>query len=275
MFRRFTLSRREWLMTVSASAAFAAAPSQRPFGVQLEAVRDALAKDPDRTLKAIAVAGYTEVEGYARRESLALAPKIRQSGLTLRSCVIETPLITADWENYPQFKQLPLKDAIESLKDGGVEYCSMGIIPLGARGDGEDFFRRTADRMNAAGELCRKAGIKFVWANQDFEFQGTPGLRPIDIYRDRLDTNLVKLEVDVVWLAAAKLNPVEFLKQWKGRVSLVRLRNKSKDVFAPIAEGEIEFAAVLKAARAAGAKYYFVYDDMENLSGALGYLKKL
>jgi sugar phosphate isomerase/epimerase len=275
MPRRFTLSRREWLMTVSASAALAAAPPQRPFGIQLEAVRDALTKDPDQTLKAIAAAGYTEVEGYARRESLALLPKIRQSGLTLRSCVIETPLITADWDNYPQFKQLPLKDAIQSLKDAGAEYCSMGVIPLGARGDGEDFFRRTADRMNAAGELCRKAGMKFVWANQDFEFQGTLGLRPIDIYRDRLDPNLVKLELDVVWLAAVKLNPVEFMKQWKGRVALVRLRNKAKDSFAPIGEGEIDFGAIMKAAQAAGAKYYFVYDDMENLSKALTWLKKL
>ncbi|HWE48336.1 MAG TPA: sugar phosphate isomerase/epimerase [Bryobacteraceae bacterium] len=274
MSPRSALNRREWLLTVSASA-IAATTSQRPLGVQLEAVRDNLAKDPDQTLKAIAAAGYTEVEGYARRESIVLAPKIKQYGLNLRSCVIETPLITADWDNYPQFKQLSLKDAIDSLKEAGVEYCVMGAIPLGARGDGDDFFRRTADRMNAAGDLCRKAGMKFAWPNQDFEFQGTPGLRPIDIYRDRLDSKLVTLEIDVVWLAAARLNPVEVLKQWKGRVSLVRLRNKAKDAFAPIAQGEIDFAAVMKAAQSAGAKYYFVYDDPENLPKAIAYLKKL
>jgi sugar phosphate isomerase/epimerase len=276
MSRRFALSRREWLLTVSASAsAFAAPPAPRPFGVQLEAVRDELTKDPDLTLKAIAAAGYTEVEGYARRESLALAPKIRQYGLTLRSCTIETPLMTADWENYPQFKQLSLKDAIESLKDAGVEYCSMGIISSGARGDGDDFLRRTADRMNVAGELCRKAGMKFVWPNQDFEFKGMPGLRPIDIYLERLDSKLVTLELDVVWIAAARINPVDLLKQWRGQVSLVRLRNKAKDSFAPINDGEIDFAAIMKAGRPAGVKYYFVYDDLDNLGKALAYLKTL
>jgi sugar phosphate isomerase/epimerase len=129
--------------------------------------------------------------------------------------------------------------------------------------------------MNAAGELCRKAGMKFVWPNQDFEFQGPLGLRPIDIYRDRLDPKFVTMELDVVYIAAARLNPVELLKQWKGRVSLIRLRNKSKDSFAPIDAGEIDFAAILKAAQAAGVKYYFVYDELENLGKALAYLKKL
>lgn len=273
MSRRFTLSRREWLLTVSASA-FAASP-QRSFGIQLEAVRDALLKDPDQTLKTLAAAGYTEVEGYARRETLALTPKIRQYGLTLRSCVIETPLVTADWENYPDFKQLPIKDAIESLKDAGVEYCSMGVISPGARGDGDDFFRRTADRMNAAGELCRKAGMKFVWPNQGFEFEGKPGLRPIDIYCDRLDPKLVMLEMDVAWVTAVKLNPVELLKDWKGRVPLVRLRDQANGSYAAIGEGKIDFAAVLKAGQAAGVKHYFVYDEMDHPGKALTYLKTL
>ncbi len=277
MSRRFTLSRREWLLTVSASALTAtAAPSpQRSFGIQLEAVRDALQKDPDQTLKAIAAAGYTEVEGYARRETLALAPKIRQYGLTLRSCVIETPLVTADWENYPDFKQLPIKEAIEGLKDAGVEYCSMGVISPGARGDGDDFFRRTADRMNAAGELCRKAGMKFVWPNQGFEFEGKLGLRPIDIYRDRLDPKLVMLEMDVAWVAAVKLNPVELLKDWKGRAPLVRLRDQANGSYTAIGEGKIDFAAVLKAGQAAGVKRYFVWDEMDHPGKALTYLKTL
>jgi sugar phosphate isomerase/epimerase len=247
---------------------------QRTFGMQLEAVRTALAKDPDPTLKAIASAGYTEVEGYGRRETLALLSNIRQSGLTVRSCVMEAPLITTDWENYPDFKPLPLPEAIDGMKAAGIEYCAMGAISPGARGDGDDFFRRTADRMNAAGELCRKAGMKFVWPNQAFEFEGKPGGRPIDIYHDRLDPKLVAFEMDVFWVSVAKHDPVELLKEWKGRVPVMRLRDKLKDSFAAIGEGEINFAAILKAAQAAGTKDYFVYDDSGNFGKALSYLKK-
>ena len=274
MSGKFTLSRREWLASVTASA-LAAAPASRAFGIQLEAVRARLKSDPDQTLKAIASAGYTEVEGFARRETLALLPKIRQYGLTVRSCVTETPLITADWENYPEFKPLPLPEAIDSMQAAGIEYFSMGIISPGARGDGDDFFRRTADRMNAAGDLCRKAGLKFVWANQAFEFEGRPGSRPIDIYRERLDPKLVALEMDVFRVTVARKDPVELFKQWKGRVPLLRLRDKLKDSFAPVGEGEINFHAILKAAQAAGTKYSFVYDDAGDFSKALTYLKNV
>jgi sugar phosphate isomerase/epimerase len=69
-------------------------------------------------------------------------------------------------------------------------------------------------------------------------------------------------------------DPVELLKQWKGRVPLLRLRDKLKDSFAAIGEGEIDFPAVMKAAQAAGTKDYFIYDDFDNFGKALAYLKK-
>jgi sugar phosphate isomerase/epimerase len=242
--------------------------------MQLEAVRSELLKDPDPILKAIAAAGYKEVEGYARRDTLTLLPKIRQYGLNVRSCVLEPPLITTDWENYPEYKPVPLPEAIEGMKAAGIEYCSMGTIPPGARGDGDDFFRRTADRMNAAGELCRKAGMKFVWANEGFEFEGGPGGRPIDIYRERLDSKLVGFEMDVLWVRFARVDPVELLKEWKGRVPLVRLRDKRKDAFTAIGEGDMDFPAILKAAQGAGTKYFFVYDDADHFAKAIEYLKR-
>jgi len=228
------------------------------FGVSLDSVRDA-----EETLKAAAAAGYTEVEGSGLKATLALVPTIRQYGLALRSCVIDPQLIT-------DFHPVEFEQAILGLKDAGVEYCIMGVISAGARGDGDDFFRRTADRMNAAGELCRKAGLRLAWANEGFEFEGRPGGRPIDIYRDRLDPKLVALEVDVLWVR----DLAALLKEWRGRVPIVRLRDKLKDSYASIGEGELNFAEILKAAQTAGAKHYIVYDDADKLGKALAYLKR-
>ncbi len=256
------VSRREWLAGIAVSA-LAAVPKTQAFGVQLEAGQ----ADPEAFLKAAAAAGYTEVEGYGRRETLSLLPKIRQCGLTPRSCIIESGLIT-------DFQPGPLTDAIEALKQAGVEYCPMSIISPGARGDGDDFFRRTADRMNAGGELCRKAGLKLAWANEAFEFEGGRGSRPIDIYRERLDPKYVVFEMDVVQVRIARQNPVELLKQWKGRVPLVRLRDKLKNSWAAVGQGETDLPAILKAAQAAGARDYFVYDDPANLRKALEVLQK-
>jgi len=250
------LNRREWLTAVAAQI-LAAAPAPPTFGVSLDGVRD-----PGETLKAASAAGYTEVEVSGLKATLALMPKIRQYGLTVRSCVIDAQLIT-------DFHPVEFEQATAGLKDAGVEYCIMGVISAGARGDGDDFFRRTADRMNAAGELCRKAGLKLAWANEGFEFEGRAGGRPIDIYRERLDSKLVAYEMDVLWVR----DPVELLKEWKGRVPIVRLRDKLKDSYASIGEGQLDFGAILKAAQTAGVKHYIVYEDTDKLAKAFSYLR--
>jgi sugar phosphate isomerase/epimerase len=223
------LSRRECLQVIVATAVRAATTPARVTGVQLHSVRAALKKEPDRVLQALAGIGFKEVEGFSRPETVALAPKIKQYGLTVRSCQVETPLLTANWELYPDLKQVTLPEAIDSLAGAGVEYFTMGYISPGARGDGDDFYRRTADRMNAAAELCRKSGLRFAWQNHAFEFEGQPGHRPIDIYRERLDQRLVGIELDVFWASVAGQDPLRLLKEWKGHVPLLHLNDKAKD----------------------------------------------
>lgn len=267
------VSRREFIGGLPVASAWCAAPSVRVTGVQLYAVRAGLKKDPDATLKALAGIGFNDVEGYNRTASVALAPKLKEYGLTLRSCQVEAPLITNNWEQSPDLKQISLKEAIDTVAGAGAEYFTMGYISPGARGDGEDFFRRTGDRMNAAAEQCRKAGLKFAFQTHAFEFAGRPGLRPIDLYKERLDPKLVGMELDVFWASVAGQDVRHLLRDWKGHVPLMRLADKATGVphqfdeaigngaFAEMGEGDIDFAAILKTAAASGAKYYFVGQD--------------
>jgi sugar phosphate isomerase/epimerase len=265
-------------------------------GAQLYSVRGILKRDPDGVLKAIAGIGYKEVEGYHRLDTIALAPRIKETGLAVRSCQTETPLITADWENYPEFKQVPLKAAIEGLSGAGIEFFKMGYIAPGARGDGDDFYRRTADRMNAAAELCRRSGLKFIWQNHAFEFAGRPGLRPIDIFRDRLDPKLVRMEIDPFWAGLAGQDPIRLLKEWKGSVSFLRLDDKAEKAkavpvqfeetigpgaYAEPGAGVLDLPAIIKAARSAGVQYYLAGideaggDPIESLRRSFAYFRNL
>jgi sugar phosphate isomerase/epimerase len=286
------LSRRACLKLVAASTLSAAAPQTHVTGVQLYAVRAALKRDPDRALQAVAGIGFNEVEGFSRPETVALAPKIKQYGLTLRSCQIETPLLTGNWDQYPDLKQVTLPEAIDSLAAAGAEYFTLGYISPGARGDNDDFFRRTADRMNAAAEPGRKSGLRFAWQNHAFEFEGEPDKRPIDIYKERLDQKLVGLELNVFWAAVAGQDPLRLMKEWKGRVPLLQLSDKSKDAprqfsenlgvgaFVEAGSGDVDFPAILKAAAAAGVKAQFIGQDetlgdpIENLRHSFAYLNR-
>lgn len=289
------LTRRQWLATLplARAAAMKTPAESRPLGAQLYSIRGALKQTPDETLKAVAAIGYKEVEGYNRLDTIALAPRIEAAGLKARSCRTETPLITADWENYPEFRQVTLTKAIDSLAGAGIGFFVMGYIPSGARGDADDFYRRTADRMSAAAELCRKSGIQFVWQNHAFEFAGRPGMRAIDIFQERLDAKLVRLELDPFWASVAGQNPIELLKEWKGRVSLMHLNDKTRGVpvqfeqtigpgaWAEPGSGSLDFPALMKAARAAGVQHYFAGpeettgDPLESLRRSFGYFKSL
>jgi sugar phosphate isomerase/epimerase len=292
-----TLTRREWIATASTAAAASTFPTlnaamPRPLGVQLYTVRNILMKESDRVLKTIAEIGYTEVEGN-RADLIELLPKIRQYGLKPVSCHIETPLITKTWDQYPDFKEMKLEDAIDSAKKIGVSYFTLAYISPGARGDGDDFYRRIADRMNAAGELCRKAGMQMAYHNHAYEFGGKPGQRPIDIFFDRLDPQLVKMELDVFWLSIAGQDPVEALKKWKGRVALLHLKDKASDAphlfaenvpagaFQEVGSGVLNFPAILKAAPAAGVRHYIVEQDqtpgdpLDSLRKSFNYLKTI
>ncbi len=287
------LTRREWMLAAASTASVRAATPPRVWGVQLATLGGAIRREPGRILKAVADIGFREVEGATRPEALLMLPRIREHGLTLRSCFVETPLVTADWERYPHLIPVALEEAIASLKEAGVEYFVVRYIEPGARGDGEDFYRRTADRMNRAGELCRKAGMKLAYHNHAFEFGGRPGLRPIEIFRERLDPKLVLLELDVFWASVAGQDPLEVMKQWKGRLGPLHLGDKARGVkpqadeailpgaAVELGAGELELPAILKAAGNAGVHSYFVEhenmegDPLESLRKSFAYLRSL
>jgi len=285
-------TRRDWL---AGAAAFTAgtlltAAMPRPLGAQLYTVRNILMKESDRVLKTIAEIGYTEVEGN-RTDLIELLPKIKQYGLKPVSCHIETPLVTNAWDKYPDLKPMKLEDAIDTAKKVGVDYFTLAYIMPTARGEGLEFYRKTADNMNHAGELCRKAGLQFAYHNHAYEFAGKVGERPIDVFFERLDHKLVAMEMDVFWLSVAGEDPVASLAKWKGRVALLHLKDKAKDAphqfaenmpagaFQEVGSGLIDFHAILKAAPGAGVKHYIVEQDqtpgdpLDSLRKSFNYLK--
>jgi sugar phosphate isomerase/epimerase len=99
------------------------------------------------------------------------------------------------------------------------------------------------------------------------------GTRVFDRMFAKTDPALVKFEVDVFWLTVGGVDPVAFLKEHKGRVPLLHLKDKASDqkvqynenvpkaTFKEVGSGSIDFPAILRTAKDIGVKHYFVEQD--------------
>ena len=241
-------------------------PAEHAIGVQLYTVRTILPKDPDAVLKGIADLGYEEVEG-GQATLAAQLPIYRKYGLKCPSIGLETPLVTGVGTP-PQ--GVTLDSALAQAKEAGAEFVGIGYS--GPQKDA-DAYKRVCDGMNKTGEAAKKVGLEFTYHHHAYEFGGEPGKRAWDYYMQYWDPNAVKLCMDVYWLSIAGQDPAAMITQYAGRLRLIHLKDKAFGTpvqydqnvkpysFKEVGTGVVDFPAVLKAAKAANVRHYFVEQD--------------
>lgn len=291
------LSRRS-LLCMAASAAMAES-RVRKFspGVQLYTVRDQLSRAPEATLEAIAELGYREVE-MLRSQVKTIAPLLPRLQLRPVSLHFETPLVTGNYKAW-QDADMPsiesdasYQQSLELAQKHAFRYIVFNYLTPEER-LGLDFYRSLAEKLNAAAAEAQRAGLQFCYHNHDFEFEPKPGGRPIDVLLDRLDRNLVALEVDVFWVSMAGVDAADFLRQHAGRVALVHLKDRAKgtpvhydiatvpnETFRAVGSGDLPFSKILAAVCDTKAKHAFVEQDFSRdpisaLRQSFTYLKRV
>lgn len=275
------LTRRLLLRQTAAAFPFARAlaQSRRAVGLALYTVRNIVLNRPAEVLKAVADLGYTEVE-IMRSQVAVLTPHLKRLAIKPVSMHFETPLITGNWQAWKDAEMPPIEDtytfekALEVAGEGGIPNVVFNYLPPKERGE-LDYYRSLSDKLNAAAEKCRAAGLRLWYHNHNFEFMPKTGGRPIDVLLERLDRKLISLEVDLFWVSMAGLDPVEFVRQQTGRVVAVHLKDRApnvsvprydissvpKDTYEEVGRGVLNFAEIFKAAARAGVKHYFIEQD--------------
>lgn len=266
-------------------------------GVQLYTVRDLIVKQPREILQSIADIGYREVE-VLRNQVKLIAPILPQVKLRPISLHFETPLLTGNWKAWKDADMPPIErgvtfeDCIPLARDHGFQYLVFNYLSPEER-LGLDFYRSLAEKLNGAAEKCAAAGLRFCYHNHDFEFQPKPGGRPIDVLLERLDKNLVGLEVDTFWVSMAGVNAAEFLRQHADRVELVHLKDRAKNTpvhydiatvpnstYKELGTGDLPLREILEAVSQTRAKHVFVEQDFSanpiaSLRQSYAFLKKV
>jgi sugar phosphate isomerase/epimerase len=225
-----------------------------------------MAKDFEGTLAKVAAAGYQEVEfaGYFDQDPKKVRAILDRHKLTAPSAHID--YATVDTK---------LNQAIEAAHAIGHRFLVNPWLEEDMRKQ-PDVWKRVSATFNKAGETCKKAGIQFAYHNHHFEFVPSNGVTPIDVLLKECDANLVKLELDLCWIAVARQDPLALFQRYPGRFPLVHVKGLKK-----VPEGQppvpfdqaipnitdvgssdiIDWKRIFARSSQAGIQHYFVEHD--------------
>ncbi|SDB34530.1 Sugar phosphate isomerase/epimerase [Flavobacteriaceae bacterium MAR_2010_188] len=235
-------------------------------GLALYTVRDDMSKDAKATLKAVADAGYKNIEaaGYENGKFYNMTPKEFKKLLDeLNLKPISTHQGSVTMENADAM--------IADVKAAGFKYFVIPVPPMGmftynAEARSMGMKGTVADLtkiLNTLGEKCQKAGLKLLYHNHDFEFKkNEEGIVPIEYMLENTDPKYVNFQMDLFWVTKAGASPVAYFEKYPHRFKIWHVKDMSEDgVFAPVGTGTIDFKNILAQKELSGMKYYMVEQD--------------
>lgn len=285
------ITRRTFVKQVGAcaSAAFVLPqPRRYKLGLQLYTIRAALRQDVDGTLDRVAGIGYEELETYGfDPEGLryyGLDAKAFAQRLTDRK--LSTPTGHYDLNRYVKTSVDDLKRYMDRCIQGartlGQSYITWPLIDADSRTI--DGFKVVAERLNIIGQQAKQAGLQVAYHNHDFEFVDQNGTRGYDIILKETDPGLVKLQMDLYWVARASQTPHDLFKRAPGRFVMWHVKDVhpvSRD-YTEVGNGTIDFTKIWPDAELAGLKHFFVeqggnftHDPIRSITDSAEYVKRV
>ncbi|MDV6375609.1 sugar phosphate isomerase/epimerase family protein [Deinococcus arenicola] len=236
-------------------------------GLQLYTLRDQLAQDFLGTLDAVARSGITEVElagEYGGLDGPALRAALTERGLTATAAHIGGEALEND-----------LAGQVHFLQGVGVTR----VVYPWFKGE-EAQWLALADQLEGWAMELAGAGLSLSYHNHDHEIRDHLDGQPIlDLLLERAPS--LGLELDTAWVHAGGLDPVEYLRRYADRTTLVHLKDLRREGdgwrTVELGAGEVPLAAILDAVPA-GASVFYEQDQADGLNSlrtSLAFLKTL
>lgn len=251
-----------------------ASPRQlEKIGLQLYTLRAELAEDFEGTLRDVAAFGYDEIEldGMHGWDPADVKTLLDELGMD--------PV--ASHIRYSTLLQKP-DEAIEETLAVGSEYLVLAFLPFGQRNT-LDKWRGWVDTMNSVGAKCREAGLQFVYHNHNWEFEEMDGAIPYELILNGIDRDLVKMELDLYWLALGGEQPQTWFERYPGGFVLAHVKDMAdteKREMVDVGDGQLDFGGTFAMAPQSGMKHFFVEHDettapMQTIEKSFNYLRQL
>ena len=199
------------------------------------------------TLRMLAEAGYTEVEGFGSmlaspEQACELKAQLNICGLTMPTAHAGLDILENDPANL-----------VAAAQELGIRrvYCphlSPELRPQDAAG-----WAAFGERLVELGAPLRDAGIGMGWHNHDFEFKFTsPGVAALDDMFS--STAALEWQIDVAWLIVARQDPLEWIEKYGSMITAVHIKDiapqgecADEDGWADPGCGTVDWPAIMAA----------------------------
>src|SRR6266481_2906840 len=232
-----------------------------PVGLQLYSLRADFTNDVPGTLEKVRGFGIRNVELAG---TYNLSPEKFKEMLDVKGLkAISTHF---PYERY----STDLEGIMHDAKALGLKYVGCAWIPHSGTFD-EKTCREAIAVFNHAGETLAKSGLRFFYHTHGYEFQPFGQGTLFDLLLSETNPKFVHYQMDIFWIVHPGQDPVKLLQKYGSRFELVHVKDMKKgtptglltghsDVANDVAlgAGTLDWPAILKAAKKARVKYYFI-----------------
>ena len=214
------------------------------------------------TLKMVAEAGYSQVEGYgslyASLDDIgALKAALQENGLAMTSGHLGLDMVEED----------PTR-VIEIARELDMSQIFVPHLAADQRPDDADGWRAFGARLAEAGKPLRDAGLAFGWHNHDFEF-ASEGSHPMDMILEGGPD--LDVELDVAWVARGGQDPLVWIEKLADRIVAAHVKdiapegeNTDEDGWADVGHGTMDWPALISALKKVDCKLFVLEHDNPN-----------
>jgi len=225
--------------------------------IQLYTLRDFCKTVPDleKTAKKVKKIGYKAVQASGLGVSPSEAKKVfADNGLT----------VCATHESGDLILKSP-NEACERLHQIGTTHTAYPW-PAGIDFTNKAAVQALAKGLNAAGKVFVKNGCTLSYHNHALEFVRFGKATVLDYIYESTNPDYVKAELDTYWVQLGGGDSVAWLNKVKGRAPLLHLKDygvtpDQKATYMEIGRGNLDWKAILAAAKKAGTKWLIVEQD--------------
>jgi sugar phosphate isomerase/epimerase len=256
--------------------------AQPEIGLQLYSLRDQFPKDVSGTLAKVSAMGITEVE-LAGTYGLAVPEfkrRVEQAGLK----IISTGAEFSDLDKNPE-------QVARDAKELGAQYVVCFWIPHSGNDFGIADINKAVEVFNRAGQVLKAQGLQLCYHPHGYEFRPYQQGTLFDELVAKTNPDYFNFEMDVFWVKHPGQDPAALLRKYPKRFSLMHLKDRKPgtpgnangqadvETNVVLGSGDVGIAEVMKAAKAAGVRHFFIEDESsraeQQIPKSLAYLKTL